>query len=70
MSQVTIYTKTGCPFCAAAKEDMKRKGIQYTEINVNIKPEARADVTRLTKGQNIVPVIVEGDKVQVGFGGG
>ena len=29
---VTIFTKVGCPHCARAKELLKSKGLQYTEI--------------------------------------
>jgi glutaredoxin 3 len=34
MSDVTLYTKPGCPYCAAAMDDLQKRGIQYTEHNV------------------------------------
>ena len=30
MSEVTIYTKSGCPYCAAAIDDMQRRGVRYS----------------------------------------
>ena len=27
MSDITIYTKPGCPYCAAAKDDLQRRGV-------------------------------------------
>jgi len=68
--KVTIYTKPGCPYCAAAKEDLARRGITYQEVSTHNNPQARAEVMRLTEGQGIVPVVVDGDSVQVGYGGG
>ena len=70
MSKVTIYTKDGCPYCAAAKEHYTEKGIQFEEIDIYDTPGAKDKVVELTGGKRIVPVIVEDGKVQAGFGGG
>jgi glutaredoxin 3 len=68
---VTIYTKPGCPYCAAAKEDLSRRGIEYEEVDVYATPGAREKVAELTGGQRVVPVLVdERDEVHIGFGGG
>jgi glutaredoxin 3 len=70
MSNLTIYTKTGCPYCAAAKKHYAEQGIEFVEINVTEQPEAKKTVLELTGGKAIVPVIVENGTVQAGFGGG
>jgi glutaredoxin 3 len=70
MTAVTIYTKTGCPYCAAALKHYTDEGMPFTEINVTDKPEMKAKVLEITGGQRIVPVIVEEGAVKVGFGGG
>ncbi|NOY89166.1 MAG: glutaredoxin family protein [FCB group bacterium] len=70
MSKVTIYTKDGCPYCAAAKKHYNEQGIIFEEINIYRTPEAKEKVLALTKGQEIVPVIVENGEVKIGFGGG
>ena len=31
---ITIYTKTNCPNCTAAKQLLVSKGLAYTEINI------------------------------------
>lgn len=67
---VTIYTKVGCPYCAAAKADLRERGIEYDEIDVHSSPEAMEKVAELTAGQMIVPVLIEDGDVRVGFGGG
>lgn len=70
MSDVTIYTKTGCPYCAAAKKHYTDQGVSFTEINIYDQPDKKKTVLELTEGKAIVPVIVENGKVTVGFGGG
>lgn len=65
---VTIYTKPGCPFCAAAKDDYQKRGIKYREIDVYSDPAGLKEMVKLS-GRKEVPVIVEGNKVSVGFGG-
>lgn len=70
MSDVTIYVKDGCPYCAAAKKHYADSGIDFREINVHQVEGAKEEVLELSKGQRIVPVIVENGEVKLGFGGG
>ncbi len=65
-----IYTKPGCPYCAAAKADLQARGVDYEEIDVYTSPGAREKLAELTGGQMVVPVLVEEGQVKVGFGGG
>jgi glutaredoxin 3 len=68
--KVVIYTKPGCPYCAAAREDLKERGVPYEEISIQDNPKAVAEVMRLSGGKGIVPILVSGEEVKVGFGGG
>jgi glutaredoxin 3 len=68
--KVTIYTKPGCPYCAAAKQDMEERGVPYEEISTENNPKAVEEVMRLSNGKGIVPILVSGEEVKVGFGGG
>jgi glutaredoxin len=70
MSTVTMYTKPGCPFCAAAKDHYNGKGIAFDEINVVGNDEAQKKVLELSGGERIVPVIVDGEEVKIGWNGG
>ncbi|MFA4964765.1 MAG: Uxx-star family glutaredoxin-like (seleno)protein [Thermoleophilia bacterium] len=68
---VTIYTKLGCPYCAAAKADMDERSVEYDEVDVSTSPGAREKLAELTAGMMVVPVIVEeGGQVHVAAGGG
>ncbi len=70
MARVKIYTKPGCPYCAAVKEHYAKMGIPFTEIDVYSTPGAREEAIKLSGGKAIVPVIVSDGAVEVGFGGG
>lgn len=70
MSEVTIYTKEGCPYCAAARKHYTDEKTEFTEVDIYQTPGAKEKVLELTKGQRIVPVIVENGEVKIGFGGG
>lgn len=66
---VTIYTKTGCPFCKAAKESFSKKNVEFTEINVSNNPDKIEEIVKLA-GVRKVPVISENGQITVGFNGG
>ena len=68
--KVVIYTKPGCPYCAAARQDLKERGVPYEEISTENNPKAVEEVMRLSDGKGIVPILVSGEEVKVGFGGG
>lgn len=66
---LVIYTKPGCPYCAAAKEDFATRGLKYTEHDVTLDPAKKDEAIRLAKGVSAVPVIVDDGRITVGFGG-
>jgi len=70
MKKLMIYTKVGCPYCAAAKKHYAEQGIEFDEIDVNNTPGAREKALALTGGQNTVPIIVGDGPLKIGFGGG
>lgn len=69
MTHVTLYTKPGCPYCAAARDDLQQRGIGYSEHNVQADPAALRQMLALNGNRRQVPTIVQGDHVTVGFHG-
>ena len=67
---VSFYVKSGCPYCAAMREDLDSRGVNYDEINVSERPESIPELLALTEGRRIVPVLVEGSKVEIAPAGG
>jgi glutaredoxin 3 len=62
MSAITIYTKSWCPYCAAAKKLLNAKGARFTEIDIEKTPEARAEMIQKAGGRTTVPQIFVGDR--------
>jgi len=66
---ITLYTHPECGYSDALKEELDAAGTAYDEIDLSIRPEAWTDLEKLTDGERITPVLVEGDAVSVGFHG-
>jgi glutaredoxin len=70
MDTTVIYTKPGCPYCAAAMKDFRARGVPFKEIDAQGDPKAREAMRKLSGGLT-APVIVSPEgAVTVGFGGG
>jgi len=57
MANVEIYTGMMCCYCVAAKRLLKKKGVEFTEIDVTWKPGKRAEMMERAKGRHSVPQI-------------
>ena len=67
---VELYATTSCPYCAAAREDLEWRGVDFVEHDVEEDQKARERMLELTGGTRTVPVIAEpGRPVQVGWQG-
>jgi len=67
--EVLIYGKDSCPYTLAAREDYEQRGVPFRYVNVK-KDRVQLDrMLELTGGRRQVPVILEGGRVTIGFGG-
>ena len=66
---VVIYTHPDCGYSVRAKDELLQLDIPFREVDLSEAPEEWQEVERLTGGQRITPVIVEGALVTVGFHG-
>jgi glutaredoxin 3 len=60
---ITVYSKDNCPFCVQAKNLLKLKGIDYTEVRVDQDPTAREFI--VAEGHRTVPQIYQDGKLLV-----
>jgi glutaredoxin 3 len=60
MPPVEIYTTRYCPYCNAAKALLKRKGVNYNEIDVSRDWRRRDEMVQRTNGSMTVPQIFVG----------
>ncbi len=61
MKPVKIYTTAYCGFCVRAKDLLRRKGVDYEEVDVTGNDEMRARLVEMSSGQRTVPQIFIGD---------
>jgi glutaredoxin 3 len=61
MPAITIYTKSWCPYCSAAKDLLKGKGASFTEIDIEKTPQARQEMLQKANGRSSVPQIFIGE---------
>lgn len=61
MAQVTIYTRPMCGYCARAVSLLKKKGIDFNEIDAGFDREKRAEMVQRSNGGNTFPQIFIND---------
>lgn len=69
---VTLYVRTGCPFCREARAFFASRGIPVRERNIGEDREALVEMLDIhmrsfPEDEPIVPLIVIGDRVFSGF---
>jgi glutaredoxin 3 len=65
-----LYTIGDCTLCAAARADLERRSLAYTEIDLRAHPERIPELLKLTRGRRVVPVIVTGARIEIAPAGG
>ena len=64
MSRIEVYSSLWCPFCSRAKALLKRKGVDYEEIDVDRDPNLRQRMMQRAGGRRTVPqIFVDGRHV-------
>jgi glutaredoxin 3 len=66
MSNIVMYTTQFCPYCVRAKQLLASKDASVKEVRVDLNPEERAKMMRLS-GRRTVPQIWIGDTHVGGF---
>ena len=61
MPKITIYTTPICPYCARAKQLLKKKGAAFDEVDVFMDTKARKEMEEKSGGARTVPQIFIGD---------
>ena len=64
---LTLYIKSGCPWCDMAEEWLQGRGYSYTSVNVSDDRAAFDEMIRLS-GQRRAPTLKVGDLILADFG--
>ncbi|MBS0380796.1 MAG: glutaredoxin 3 [Proteobacteria bacterium] len=57
MADIEIYSTAVCPYCIAAKNLLKSKGLAWRELRIDTDPAARAAMLERAPGARTVPQI-------------
>ena len=63
---IKVYTTDSCPWCDKAKNFLKSKNLEYTELNFQDDMEAREEMIKKSR-QMGVPVLDINDNIIIGF---
>jgi glutaredoxin 3 len=65
-SNVIIYSADWCAFCHAAKDYLDKKGVAYTEKDVESDPKIAQEAMQVS-GQTGIPVLSIDGEIIIGF---
>lgn len=57
MADIDIYSTAVCPYCIAAKNLLKSRGLAYRELRIDIDANARREMLARAPGARTVPQI-------------
>jgi mycoredoxin len=61
LDRPTMFTTTWCGYCARLKGQLKRAGIDFTEVDIEVHPEAAGLVASVNGGNQTVPTLLFSD---------
>jgi glutaredoxin 3 len=64
--ELTLYSRAMCSWCVDAKEYLRERGYDFTEVDVGRDREAYGEMLELSD-QTYVPVLAAGDEVLANF---
>ncbi len=64
MAEVVMYSTMFCPFCMRAKALLKKKGVEFENIDVMFDNAKRAEMTERSGGGRTVPqIFIDGEPI-------
>lgn len=55
---ITMYSTTWCGYCRRLKSMLDREGIGYTEVDIEVTPDAAEFVMQVNNGNQTVPTVL------------
>lgn len=67
MPKIEVYSTAVCPYCVSAKNLLKSKGLEWTEVRIDMDPAQRDAMLARSGGRRTVPQIFINDQHVGGF---
>lgn len=56
--EITLYTSAMCGYCVAAKTFLKSKGLEWTEVRIDLDPDARQRMVETTRRTSVPQIFI------------
>ncbi|PHS27190.1 MAG: glutaredoxin 3 [Methylophaga sp.] len=63
MAKVEIYATAICPYCAMAKQLFDRKGVEYTEVRVDLDPAKRQEMIQKSRQRTVPQIFINNEAI-------
>lgn len=64
MAQVEIYTTSWCPYCMRARALLQRRGVAFTDFDIEEEPQRRREMITRAGGRTSVPqIFINGEHI-------
>jgi glutaredoxin 3 len=63
MAKVEIYSTGICPYCTMAKQLFDRKGVEYTEIRVDLEPDKRQEMMQKSRQRTVPQIFINNEAI-------
>ncbi|HAI58730.1 MAG TPA: glutaredoxin 3 [Xanthomonadaceae bacterium] len=60
---VVLFSSAVCPYCMAAKNFLKQRGVEWRELRVDLDPAARAEMLAKAKRTSVPQIFINGTHV-------
>ena len=59
-----MYSTMFCPYCARARSLLQRKGVSFTDVDIDAEPKRRDEMVKRANGGYTVPqIFIDGEHI-------
>ncbi len=62
-AEVVMYSTAICPYCVAAKNFLKQRGVEWREVRIDLDPVARSEMMQKAKRTSVPQIFINGTHV-------
>lgn len=63
MAKVIVYSSAHCPYCVMAKQMLERKGVDFSEVRVDLDPAKRQEMMEKSKRRTVPQIFINNEAI-------